>query len=131
MKKSNIELFYSDTDRFRTNPMMHVTIPTSKNGQSRSFLVKGGFYKIVRRYANLRPRDVPHDRFFINYQNDKCTKQAIGINKMGGVPNTIAKFLGLPNPELYTSHSIRHTGPSLFVEGGGNMEDLKAWWLEN
>ncbi|XP_043267722.1 uncharacterized protein [Venturia canescens] len=125
MRTVDLEIFYSDKDREKKIPMMLIQIPFSKNGKARSFVVKDGFYQIVQRYIKLRPSNVPHQRFFINYQNGKCTKQAIGINKMGKVPFIIAQFLGLPNPERYTSHTIRHTGASLFIEGGGNMEDLK------
>lgn len=125
MRTVDLEIFYSDKDREKKDAVMLVRIPFSKNGESRSFVVKGEFFQIVQRYTKLRPSNVPHQRFFVNYQNGKCTKQAIGINKMGRVPFVVAQFLDLPNPERYTSHTIRHTGASLFVEGGGNMEDLK------
>ncbi|XP_015118410.1 uncharacterized protein LOC107042053 isoform X2 [Diachasma alloeum] len=125
MRTDDLERSYSDKDREKKNLMILAKIPLSKNGEARSFIIKGEFYNIVLRYANLRPKNLDHHRFFINYQNDKCTKQPIGINKMGNVPNIVAKFLGLPNPQRFTSHSIRHTAASLFVEDGGTMEDLK------
>lgn len=133
MSITDVELYFSDRDRLKMYPMMLVNIPFSKNGDARSFIIKGEFYKIVKLYANLHPKGLDHQRFFVNYQNGQCTKQPVGINKMGTVPNTMATFLGLENPKRYTSHAIRHTGASLFVEGGGDVEDLKrlGGWKSN
>ena len=41
------------------------------------------------------------------------------------MPQEIAKFLALPNPNDYTGHSFRRTSATLLVDAGGNMESLK------
>lgn len=72
----------------------------------------------------LRPVDVVHNRFFLYYDKGKCTRQPVGINSMGKVPNTIATWLELPQPELYTGHSFRRTSATFLADGGGNESDL-------
>lgn len=74
----------------------------------RSCMIEGKPAEIIRKYEGLRPRDVCTNRFFVNYQNGKCTKQVIGINKIGRVPKKIATFLKLPEANEYTAHSFRH-----------------------
>ncbi|KAJ8981253.1 hypothetical protein NQ317_014563 [Molorchus minor] len=52
----------------------------------------------------LRPAHVNHQRLFVKYTSNKCTIQPvrIGINIFGKMPTDIARFLKLPNSELYT-----------------------------
>ena len=49
----------------------------------------------------------------------------IGVHKIGKMPQDIAKFLALPNPNEYTGHSFRRTSATFLVDAGGNMESLK------
>ena len=49
----------------------------------------------------------------------------IGVHKIGKMPQDIAKFSALPNPNEYTGHLFRRTSATLFVDAGGNMESLK------
>lgn len=65
--------------------------------------------KIIRNYAQLRPKLVDHGRFFIGYRNGKCTRQPVGKNTFGAMAKEIASFLKLDNPELYTGHCFRRT----------------------
>lgn len=51
------------------------------------------FYKIVKKYLNLRPSNVKHDRVFINYKRVKYTTQPIRINKFEAMLKEVAKFL--------------------------------------
>lgn len=115
------------------NTMLLIKIPVSKTGIQRSFTVVGEFYNICKKYMNLRPNDSKTDRFFLNFQNEKCTRQAIGINKFGGLPKQIATYLNLPEPELYTGHSFRRTSATLLVDNGGDITALKrhGGWKSN
>lgn len=122
---NDIEKYYCDSDTEKKNPMILVKIPKTKNGIERSFTVKDEFYKFYEKYATLRPKNVPHSRFFINYQNGKCTQQPIGVNKFASMPKTIAIALNLENPELYTGHCFRRTSATLLVEGGADILTLK------
>ena len=63
---------------------------------------------------NLRPVNCPTSAFFLNYQKGKCTVQKIGKNKFGTMGRQIAKFLELPNPELYSGYSFRKSSAMLF-----------------
>ncbi|KAJ8678417.1 hypothetical protein QAD02_014204 [Eretmocerus hayati] len=102
-----------------------VQITETKTHTKRVFTINNPFREIVWRYAALRPDNAPKDRFFLNYHDGKCTRQPVGINKMGSIPKKIATWLGLPQPERYTGHSFRHSSATFLVEAGGSMQDLK------
>lgn len=110
-----------------TGKSLIINIPDSKTKRSRSFVVSEAFYPICKKYMDLRPsvdntKNLP---FFLNYQTGKCTKQCVGINKLGSVPQKIAQFLGLPDSKLYTGHCFRRSSATVFVDAGGNLLELK------
>ncbi|KAJ0169185.1 hypothetical protein K1T71_015312 [Dendrolimus kikuchii] len=105
--------------------MLLVKIPITKNKIPRSFTIHGPFYEIVKKYESLRSPKAKTDRFFLNYQNGKCTCQPIGINKFGSMPKDIAKFLGLADAESYTGHNFRRTSATLLVNSGADIMTLK------
>ncbi|XP_015523067.1 uncharacterized protein [Neodiprion pinetum] len=113
--------------------MALIVIRRSKTNKLRSFTVVGEFYNIFKRYAVLRPKNVMSNRFFLNYQNGKCTQQVIGINKFGGMPKQIASYLNLPEPETYTGHSFRRTSVTLLANAGADITTLKrhGGWRSN
>ena len=57
--------------------------------------------------ALLRPTDIPYNRFFVNYENGRCTKKLIGKNEIIETPKAIAVYLNLDQPESYTENSLR------------------------
>lgn len=63
--------------------------------------------------------------FFLNYISGKCTQQRFGINKFGALGKTIAIYLNLPHPNLYTGHCFRRTSATLLVDSGGDIITLK------
>ena len=42
--------------------------------------------------------------------------QPMGSNYLKNVPRQIAEYLGLPNPERYTSHAVRHTSATIAAQ---------------
>lgn len=83
------------------NEAMLIKLTNTKTKIPRSFTVSGGLYNILKKYSALRPPGLNTGRFFLNYQKGKCTKQNVGINKIGSIAKEIAKFLSLENPESY------------------------------
>lgn len=79
-----------------------VNIPKSKMKTRKCFTIDGEYYETVRKYQLLRQKNVKTSRFFLNYRNQKCTVQPIGVNKMQAMPQRIAEFLNLADPSLYT-----------------------------
>lgn len=73
----------------------------------------------------LRPHNIQEKRFFLNYKQGKCTKQVVGINKIGGMAKDIAAFLKLPNPEQFTGHCFRRSSATMLVNAGGDLLTLK------
>lgn len=102
-----------------------IKIPDTKTKRPRAFTITGEFYNLFKKYALLRPSDVKEHRFFLNYQNQKCTRQPVGVNKLGNVPKQIAAYLKLKNPELYTGHCFRRSSATLLVDAGGDITTLK------
>lgn len=80
---------------------------------------------IIRMYLALRPANINHDRFFINYLNEKCTVQPVGVHKIGKVPQVVAKYLRLENAQLYTSHCFRRTWASILANAGVTIGEIK------
>ena len=100
--------------------MFLITIPKTKNYVLRSFTVIGEFYKILKKYIELRPYNVDSNHLFLNYQNGKCTRQVIGVNKFGAMPKQIAKYLRLPDADAYTGRSFRRSSTALLADSGAN-----------
>lgn len=108
------------------NSVFLVRLKNTKNKIPRSFTVTDSFYDICKKYVGCRPTDVKNNgRFFLNYKNGKCTKQPVGINKIGGMAKEIATFLKLKNPEQYTGHCFRRSSATLLVNAGGDLLTLK------
>lgn len=102
-----------------------VKIPENKTNKPRSFTVTGDCVQIYRKYAALRPAGVTERRFFLSYRNGKCTKQVVGLHKIGGIPKEIALFLNLQNAHEYTGHCFRRTSATLLVDAGADLTALK------
>ncbi|XP_008217133.1 dihydrolipoyllysine-residue acetyltransferase component 2 of pyruvate dehydrogenase complex, mitochondrial isoform X1 [Nasonia vitripennis] len=98
-----------------------VKIPGSDTSKARSFTVTDEFYKIVKRYLDLRPSSVPSDRFFLAYKNGKCSQQPVGKNKLGSMAKEVATYLNLPDANQYTGHCFRRTSASVLIDSGANM----------
>lgn len=107
------------------NSAMLIKLTNTKNKIPRSFTLTGNFYNIYKKYANLRPSNISENRFFLNYQNGKCTRQAVGINKFGRMATEIASFLKLPNPSEYTGHCFRRSSATILVNAGEDLLSLK------
>lgn len=86
--------------------MYLVTPPATKDHNQQSFTITGVYFSIVKKYADLRPSHAFCDNFFLNYRYGKCTIQTIGKNKIFKMPQRIAIYLKLPEPERYTGNEI-------------------------
>ncbi|XP_043481274.1 uncharacterized protein LOC122510576 [Leptopilina heterotoma] len=103
----------------------HVIVPVTKNMMPRSLTITGEFCKYVENYSKLRPKLATEDRFFLNFQNGKCTVQAIGKNKFASTLQKIVEFLQLPDPKEYTGHSFRRSSATILVDAGADLTVLK------
>lgn len=102
-----------------------VTLRDTKTKIDRTFVIRDESAEIVQKYIALRPTDVKSDRFFLNYKNNKCTKQVIGRHKIAAMPKAIATYLNLPNPEYYTGHCFRRSSATILADTGANLVTLK------
>lgn len=110
-----------------TGNSLIVKIADSKTKTQRSFVISESFYPPCKKYMDLRPigensQSLP---FFLNFKNGKCTRQVVGINKIGTIPKKIAEYLGLPNAKQYTGHCLRRSSATILVDAGGDMLALK------
>ena len=104
-----------------------VNIPHAKNATSRKFVITEPLWiKIVKKYLTNRPTpDMP--KAFICFRGGKPTKQNIGHNTVSNIPNKVAKFLKLENPELYTGHSLRRSSAAMLAKSGRDILSLNHW----
>ncbi|RVE50095.1 hypothetical protein evm_005301 [Chilo suppressalis] len=116
-----------------SDELLLVNLPNTKTNIDRSFVIRDEYVKIVEKYKALRPDNTKTDRFFLQYRNDKCSRQPMGINKIGGTPQQIATFLKLQEPHLYTGHCVRRISATLLADSGANLTTLKrhGGWKSN
>lgn len=120
------ELYKMTLGNFRyLDSAVLVEIPNSKMKTRRKFTITGYFYEIIKKYANLRPKNTNHSFFFVNYQRGICTVQRVGINKFGSMGKTIASYLKLRNPASFTGHCFRKSSATVLVDAGEDMTALK------
>ncbi|KAL1493540.1 hypothetical protein ABEB36_009244 [Hypothenemus hampei] len=115
------------------NQVIIVKIPTTKTYVEKTFTIEGDLAEIVRKYESLRPANATTTRYFVNYQNGKCTQQVIGTNKFAKTPKQIATYLGLEEPSRYTGHSFRRTSTTILADNGADITLLKrhGLWKSN
>lgn len=73
-------------------------------------------------------------RLFRKFANGKFTKAPVGKNTIAAIPRTIAIFLGLSNPEIYTGHSFRVSSATVLADEGASSITLKRhgrWASDN
>jgi integrase len=66
-------------------------------------------------------------RVWRTYRNCQFIKFHIHINSISQIGQKVAYFLGLNNPEAYTSHSFRRTGSTLLANEGISLFNLKRF----
>lgn len=87
-----------------------VRIPKTKIYVKRTFAITNNVWiNLIKKYVDLRPKKTSHRRFFLTFRNGYCLSSPIGINTMGKIAYTIAKYLNLPNPELYTGNCFKRS----------------------
>lgn len=126
LKNSNIE----DKQNF-----VIVHILNTKNKVSRTFTVMDssedniGYLQILKKYIAVKNKskieNSKDSRFFMGYRRGKCFNQPVGKNTFYRIPQIIATFLKLPNPERYTGHCFRRTSATLLVNAGMDVLGLK------
>ena len=107
-----------------------VTIPDTKTHKPRSFaVIKVPGNPIdpvaaIRKYHDLRPKEMKSTRFFFKYVNGKASANVVGVNIIGKVPVDIATFLKLENPEEYTGHAFRRSSASWMANNGADKDTI-------
>ncbi|KAM9953647.1 hypothetical protein ACTFIR_008734 [Dictyostelium discoideum] len=68
------------------------------------------------------------DKLFVQWcaRSNKYKNQAMGVHTISSVPQDLAKHLNLPDPESYTSHSLRVSSATALAESGGTILQLKS-----
>lgn len=122
------KLKVSDVDDRKS--VIVVSLFDTKTKQDRSFCITDkecgiSFLEIVRKQISLRPKNVTHNKFFVNYRQKKCTTQSVGINTIYKIPNKIADFLKLPNSEMYTGHCFRRSAATMLANSGADLVTVK------
>lgn len=109
-----------------TDSALIVTIKNPKSKVVRKFTITEKYYEMCKKYMKLRPKNCVTPAFFLNYLNEKCTIQNVGINKFGNMGKGIATYLNLSNPNLYTGHCFRRSSETILDDVGGNITSIKC-----
>ena len=90
--------------------------------------------EIIREYIMALNKFLPHlkpeDPLFYRGNEGSDTKESKFVNQWIGerylkcVPRQICEFLGLPNPEKFRSHSIRHSSATIAAQNGATVPQL-------
>lgn len=83
------------------------------------------YVELCKRYMKLRKAETTHSRFFVSYRQGKCTVQPVGKNVLRKLPERIAQFLQLRNPQEYTGHCFRSSATTLLSDTGGDLTVIK------
>jgi len=106
---------------------------TDKKGEGFTFmLVKNDNKKICpiiyyQKYISYFSDIQKTGRFFRQIRNNKATKQPLGKDFFQQYPKIVAKFLGKPNADEFTGHSIRRTGATILADKGESKPCLKRY----
>lgn len=119
-----LQITINDIQKHSDNLLL-IVLTDTKTKIDRTFVIRQEYVKIVEKYQALRPTNTKTDRFFLQYHGGKCTRQPIGINKIGAMPKEIASFLNLSNPEKYTGHCFRRSSATLLANSGADLIELK------
>lgn len=108
------------------NDVIMVDVQKTKTYVPRQFIITQRLWiDLVKKYYHLRPSCVTHRRFFLQYRNGLCLNIPIGINTIGKVPKSIATYLKLPEPELFTGHCFRRSSVTHLANSGGDLITIK------
>lgn len=122
LETTDVNLIH-DTDTRQPMFLVKIRPETTKTNVSGSFTIsrdtRSDYFSVVSKYRNLRPNNAKTSRFFLNYQNNRCTCQPIGIHKISKMCVGVAEFLNLDNANRYTgtvfSFSISRTEERYFM----------------
>ncbi|KAJ8678625.1 hypothetical protein QAD02_014412 [Eretmocerus hayati] len=100
-----------------TSILIDIPPEVTKTNTANTFSIVGPSYVIVKRYLEAR-KNIDNEKFFLLYRDGTFIDSACGDRTIGAIPKTVAEFLGLPEPERYTSHSIRRSSATVYAESG-------------
>ncbi|KAM9980821.1 hypothetical protein ACTFIY_003127 [Dictyostelium cf. discoideum] len=83
---------------------------------------------IILNYISEISHTIKVDKLFVQWcaRSNKYKNQAMGVHTISDVPQDLAKHLNLPDPESYTSHSLRVSSATALAESGGTILQLKS-----
>lgn len=83
--------------------------------------------KMYEKYLAMVPETIKSRRIWLRMENGKIQDRPLGKNNLADITKEIARFLKLPKPESYTSHSIRRTGATILAETNFTTEAIRQY----
>lgn len=115
------ELAYLRTDNIEDLGKAILIRLSGNTSKPRNFIVDGKYMDFYRKYASLRPPDVTDKRFFWRYHDGKCTRQVVGVHRIGSIPQEIAAYLKLSNSDEYTVRGFRSFSKSFLDDAEADV----------
>ncbi|KAJ8664690.1 hypothetical protein QAD02_006352 [Eretmocerus hayati] len=107
-----------------TSILIDIPPEVTENNTADTFSIVGPFHVIVKRYLEAR-KNIDNEKFFLLYRDGTFINSACGDRTIGALPKTVGEFLGSPEPERYTSHSIRRSSSTVYAESGCTDTELR------
>lgn len=102
----------------------NIFIKGVKTMTDRNILVPWHEGRFLRKWIEMRPSGAP-TALMLCMRSGKLIKQPIGVNTLAEIPQRIAKWLNLPEPEKFTGHAFRRTAATAAVDAGCDLLNLK------
>lgn len=97
-----------------------VTVPKTRTRKPRKFTISDQFYPVCKKYLSGRT-EATNTVVFLQYRNNKISRQRIGIHSFTKMGKEIAKFLKLENPNSYTGHSFCRSSATIMIDAEGDI----------
>ena len=120
-----------DFDRKTGANVSHFRVPRSHDNPAQCAVGAILYYRLKSRTKHSPENK--NGKVFKTIRKGKFTDIPKGVNKIREIPQFIAKFLGLPNPERYTGQCFRRTSATALADSGASRLQLKraGCWLSD
>ncbi|KAJ8680234.1 hypothetical protein QAD02_016021 [Eretmocerus hayati] len=102
-----------------------VSIPITQTKVVRTFTITSPLKEVIEKFIKSRPSHQTHEELFLDFRHGKCTSQVMSIDKINQMPERIATWLNLEDPEKFTVQSLTHTSAMFFANVEASMATMK------
>ena len=113
-----------------TEKTIRINFYESKNKRWLNFMLEtdvNEYTSLIRGYVRLRSQIKEEKYIFPQFRQGKVRRHRVGLKSIGSVAQIVARYLNLPEPETYTSNSLRRSSASAIAESGVSFLGMKNY----